>query len=64
MNATEQRELCPVKIGQIYQDGKVIYILGDPTGWDVWTKHEHIGTMSGLIDMPIHREEHHRIDRS
>jgi len=62
MNAKQQKELCPVKIGQIYKGGRVIYILGDSQGWDIWTKHERIGTMSGLIDMPIHREEHHRIE--
>ena len=62
MNAQQQRERCPVKIGQTYQGGKVIYILGDKAGWDIFTKHERIGSMSELFDYPVHREEHHRID--
>jgi hypothetical protein len=62
MNAAEQRARCPVKIGQTYKGGKVIYILGDKNGWDVNTKHEQIGTTDGLVPMPIHREEWHRID--
>jgi hypothetical protein len=32
MNAAEQRARCPVKIGQTYKGGKVIYILGDKNG--------------------------------
>ena len=62
MNATQQREHCPVKIRDTYKGGKVIYILGDSKGWNVWTKHERIGTASGLIDMPVHREVLHRIE--
>lgn len=60
--AQEQRERCPVKIGQIYRGGKVIFICGDPRGWDIWTKHERIGITVGLVGIPIHREEHVRID--
>jgi len=63
MKAEQIRLLCPVKIGQQYKGGKVIFILGDSDGYDIWTKHEQIGSYSGLIDMPIHREVHHRINR-
>ena len=40
MNAQEQKSKCPVIIGQEYKGGKVIYICGDKSGWDVWTKRE------------------------
>ena len=62
MKAQEQRERCPVRIGQTYQNGTVTYILGDSKGWDIWTKHEHIGTTVGLVGMPIHREVLHRVN--
>ena len=62
MKAKQIRALCPVKIGQQYKGGKVIYIIGNSDGYDVWTKHEQIGTASGLINMPIHREVQHRIN--
>jgi len=63
MKAEQIRSLCPVEIGQQYKGGKVIFIIGDSDGYDVWTKHEQIGTTTGLIKMPIHREMQHRIDR-
>jgi len=63
MKATQIRKECPVTIGQQYKGGKVICIIGDSDGYDVWTKHEQIGTTSGLIKMPIHREVYHKIDR-
>ena len=63
MKAEQIRALCPVKIGQQYKGGKVTFIIGDSGGYDIWTKHEQVGITSGLIDMPIHREVQHRIDR-
>ena len=62
MGAEQIRESCPVKIGQQYKGGKVIFIIGDSDGYDVWTKHEQIGITSGLIKMPIHRKVYHRIN--
>lgn len=63
MKAKQIRKLCSVKIGQQYKGGKVIYIIGDSNGYDVWTKHEQVGSTSGLINVPIHREVYHRINR-
>lgn len=63
MKAAQIRKLCPVKIGQQYKGGRVIYIIGDTDGYDVWTKHKQIGVMSGLVPIPIHREIYHRINR-
>lgn len=38
MNAQEQCERCPVKIGQEFGGGIVTYILGDSQGWNVWIR--------------------------
>ena len=38
MNAKEQREKCPVSIGQSFADGTITYILGDKKGWDIWIR--------------------------
>ena len=62
MNAQQQRDRCPVCIGDTYQDGKVLYILGCSQGWDVWTKHKQIDNYTGLVGEPAHREVQHWID--
>ena len=50
MKAKQIRVLCPVKIGQQYKGGRVIFIIGDSDGYDVWTRQEQ-------------REIYHRINR-
>ena len=63
LTANQIGSACPVKIGDTYKNGKVIYIFGDQDGYDVCTKHERIGSRSRALDLPVHREVWHRIER-
>jgi len=56
--AKEQQANCPVKIGDEYENGIVIFICGSPRGWDIYTKHEQIGTTNDLLRRHINRESH------
>jgi hypothetical protein len=47
MNATEQREKCPVQIGQRFKGGIVTFILGDSMGWGIWVKKYRPGNIIG-----------------